>query len=678
MTNPDVSTPSRSRRWLSTLWGITFLWLLVMAFVSGGWRKAALVFVVTMVVASVLGTAAGMISLSRRQPWQVVAALMIFTTLGWFYFTGSYKSWTAMAWDISGMALGMLAGWTMWQLSARFRNRLPQRVNVWLDALPADFTTIGSLLAAWIGITVLTVARTPLLPANLARFETLGAAHSIVPAQATQWTDLRVGLALSGGGYRAAVMHTGTLHALETLGIRVNALSTVSGGSIIGAYYALGGDPVAFKDAVAAGRFNLKRELLLIHNAVRLPFPLTVPGVDIKLFPFYDFNRRDVQVGVLDRMLYAQRESWRTPTATQPLLMMAATDLTFGLTVGLLPDGLLTITTAHDIEAYRANAALLSSDLSLAQRVAVSGAFPVAFPPLRIGAKVTPLLADGRGTRPLLLADGGIADNSGLNLLIAAGQVACSENNCASNAAWREHFLDPQWALDVYLASDGGAIFGVEQDVEGVGSLARAFDVGGARSDGQFKGDNVPVYFSAQRAYLDPGKQFRMYGDGPVMDHTKLWNAAFDPWGLPEPILEEIIRLLPDASRADGLSALTNYLRDRAPEDSVRQKQWSRTIESFKHVNDCRKLLSSPAHAGSIHDLPGICDAVELRLAIHASFKEALEAFRATSTLDDQLSPERVDDLYRLGQMLVYMNWRELDRTMSAALSRRRSTDRTQ
>jgi NTE family protein len=49
-----------------------------------------------------------------------------------------------------------------------------------------------------------------------------------------------LGLALSGGGSRAVAFHLGCLRALNDLGLldRVGVLSTVSGGSLIGAYYA--------------------------------------------------------------------------------------------------------------------------------------------------------------------------------------------------------------------------------------------------------------------------------------------------------------------------------------------------------------------------------------------------------------------------------------------------------
>lgn len=51
----------------------------------------------------------------------------------------------------------------------------------------------------------------------------------------------KIGLALSGGGYRAAAYHLGTLRALHKLCIldKVDVVSSVSGGSVIAAYYAL-------------------------------------------------------------------------------------------------------------------------------------------------------------------------------------------------------------------------------------------------------------------------------------------------------------------------------------------------------------------------------------------------------------------------------------------------------
>ncbi|MEK6328195.1 MAG: patatin-like phospholipase family protein [Actinomycetota bacterium] len=55
-------------------------------------------------------------------------------------------------------------------------------------------------------------------------------------------TSEKVGLALSGGGFRAAFFHVGVLARLAELGIlpKVEVISTVSGGSIVGAAYYIG------------------------------------------------------------------------------------------------------------------------------------------------------------------------------------------------------------------------------------------------------------------------------------------------------------------------------------------------------------------------------------------------------------------------------------------------------
>jgi NTE family protein len=60
----------------------------------------------------------------------------------------------------------------------------------------------------------------------------------------------KIGLALSGGGARAMAFHLGCLRALDRLGLlhRIDVLSTVSGGSVIGAYFhAHGGDFASFE-----------------------------------------------------------------------------------------------------------------------------------------------------------------------------------------------------------------------------------------------------------------------------------------------------------------------------------------------------------------------------------------------------------------------------------------------
>jgi NTE family protein len=65
----------------------------------------------------------------------------------------------------------------------------------------------------------------------------------------------KIGLALSGGGARAIAFHLGCLRALNRLRLldRVVVLSTVSGGSVIGAYFhAYSGDFASFEANIRA------------------------------------------------------------------------------------------------------------------------------------------------------------------------------------------------------------------------------------------------------------------------------------------------------------------------------------------------------------------------------------------------------------------------------------------
>ena len=56
-----------------------------------------------------------------------------------------------------------------------------------------------------------------------------------------QGEEKRLGLALSGGGFRAAAFHLGVFRKLQELGLlsKIDLLTCVSGGSIAGGFLAL-------------------------------------------------------------------------------------------------------------------------------------------------------------------------------------------------------------------------------------------------------------------------------------------------------------------------------------------------------------------------------------------------------------------------------------------------------
>ena len=72
----------------------------------------------------------------------------------------------------------------------------------------------------------------------------------------------RLGLALSGGGYRAAAFHLGVLRKLNSLKIldKIDVISTISGGSIIGVYYVLNKNN--FESFEASFKLNLQKSCI--------------------------------------------------------------------------------------------------------------------------------------------------------------------------------------------------------------------------------------------------------------------------------------------------------------------------------------------------------------------------------------------------------------------------------
>src|ERR1700761_7709681 len=94
-------------------------------------------------------------------------------------------------------------------------------------------------------------------------------------------TTKKLGLALSGGGFRASLYHLGLIRFLRDAGIlpQICHITSVSGGSILAAHLVLNwdrynGSPSEF-DAAAAEILSFVR--LDIRNRVVRRFPLTMP-----------------------------------------------------------------------------------------------------------------------------------------------------------------------------------------------------------------------------------------------------------------------------------------------------------------------------------------------------------------------------------------------------------------
>lgn len=252
----------------------------------------------------------------------------------------------------------------------------------------------------------------------------------------TKVSEAVVGLALSGGGFRAAAFHLGVLKRLEELGIlrRVSALSTVSGGSIVGALYALrcsqrGGAAGAYPvdQLIAEMRpflsDNLRARALFgtPARAVRTLWSLVSKRV----------SRIGLMVNELDRQLFGSATLNQLP----PWIVINATNLRSGKGWKFYADR------AGD---FSVGATEHTSSIKVAEAVAASAAYPgltdsYAFvtrwehlrddlldenrwerpPQPRLGVVSRWRQRYGKTSGPAIfpLVDGGLYDNEGVNSL---------------------------------------------------------------------------------------------------------------------------------------------------------------------------------------------------------------------------------------------------------------------
>jgi hypothetical protein len=196
---------------------------------------------------------------------------------------------------------------------------------------------------------------------------------------------LTVIVMLSGGGYRAASIHAGLLHALDEQCVPIRYLSTVSGGSIVGTYYALGYTPQQFQNLLLANKPGLPDKYLSIPY---LPYEWWRPG----------WSTSDTYSEHLDNTFFHGKVL--ADTDQNPQLIINATDIEH---TGEQQ--------AREIFYKGRNTQFPNLDQTrLAELVAASGAFPGAFQPKSI---VWPLGDDQDAPQERRFVDGGVVENLG-------------------------------------------------------------------------------------------------------------------------------------------------------------------------------------------------------------------------------------------------------------------------
>jgi NTE family protein len=236
----------------------------------------------------------------------------------------------------------------------------------------------------------------------------------------------RVSLALSGGGFRASLFHLGTLRSIVEHGWaqKIDVISTVSGGSIVGAFVALrwsrmlaeGGDVAAYQRNVVEPFIRRVTSSSFITEWIGRSF----------IVPFRKLFDRTYTRTKLAGELYGE---WFYGSATcpdlpeRPFLILNATNLQSERAWRFTRDGLG--------DSRNGYSSWKGKPLCVGEAVCASAAFPPVFTPARIRRSDYDFGEPAHGEEPLrsfpiiALTDGGVYDNSGLEAVWKATYLPC-------------------------------------------------------------------------------------------------------------------------------------------------------------------------------------------------------------------------------------------------------------
>jgi predicted acylesterase/phospholipase RssA len=205
---------------------------------------------------------------------------------------------------------------------------------------------------------------------------------------------IRIAVTLSGGGYRAAVTHAGVLAAMDEACIPITYLSTVSGGSIVGAYYALGNRPLDFLNVLKAGGPGPADDSMSFLMSFLAPFA----------------SSADLYADDFDDEFFGGAKLQDLPDL--PVLLVNAID------VEARPDAAREVFSKSIAERLSFKGNTLARSIRVADVVAASGAFPGAFDPKSVPwqAAYDPLSTGAVAKRRFI--DGGVVENLGVTGLI--------------------------------------------------------------------------------------------------------------------------------------------------------------------------------------------------------------------------------------------------------------------
>jgi predicted acylesterase/phospholipase RssA len=248
----------------------------------------------------------------------------------------------------------------------------------------------------------------------------------------------KIGLALSGGGFRATLYHLGLVRFLRDAGVlgQVSHITAVSGGSVFAGHLVLNwdrynGSPSEF-DAAASEVLSFVR--LDVRNRIVRRFPLTLPLRWPRRL-LGRSNRKLTRTGLLEyhyeRFLYGDTSLFELPE--RPQLHILATNVSEGCLCSFNRNGLLMVRRQLEGE-FRIDRIHIGL-ATVAMAVAASSAFPGFFPPLELTGQDVGANVGEFGRQAY--TDGGVFDNLGVRMF------RCLERPLlADTPLCREDFID--------------------------------------------------------------------------------------------------------------------------------------------------------------------------------------------------------------------------------------------
>lgn len=262
----------------------------------------------------------------------------------------------------------------------------------------------------------------------------------------------KLGVALSGGGYRAVAFHLGTLRFLSKAGLlpKIDCFSTVSGGSIIGATYCLESKnfetfeefELLVKDKLqksVIGRvlwsFHFLRlialAVIVVASLLYFTFFTSAAWVGLVIlfmsiallvkFQFRLFPVSEIIEGIYDDLYYNNAVMSDLPE--KPILIVNSTNLQTGRLFYFTKDSISDSTYDNTYDGGKKKI-FNHERFPISKAVMCSSCVPSFFTPIEIDKKW--LVSQAENIRPILV-DGGVYDNQGIHKLThKKGEFECA------------------------------------------------------------------------------------------------------------------------------------------------------------------------------------------------------------------------------------------------------------